>query len=277
MGETGNAKTACQKLLNKMLGEHTYLAQETANSVPRNPTLLAKDTIRKNIIKIYPDITDTIRGLEHYIVSVLPQYGPIRWLTDQKWLFQLGGGPKYPTLSVSFQTLHLAPEGMRGLEVGENDMDNPEECTVTASGDLWLQRYTNRPAELEALSMQELFTQYSWVNKQWHRLQGISSDQGPPAPFLSLEEVTWMALWATCAINGHIRLRDTLGFWILENKEEEEEEDDDEELFTQLFLNARVPLTNELGTQPIDDAWDVEAMHRQWDDIELMKDWIHEQ
>ncbi|KAJ7070488.1 hypothetical protein C8F01DRAFT_1244226 [Mycena amicta] len=75
----------------------------------------------------------------------------------------------WPALSVSFQTLHLAPEGMRGLEVGENDMDNPEECTVTASGDLWLQRYTNRPAELEALSMQELFTQYSWVNKQWHR------------------------------------------------------------------------------------------------------------
>jgi hypothetical protein len=31
MDEAGSAKTACQKLLNKMLGERTYSAQETAH------------------------------------------------------------------------------------------------------------------------------------------------------------------------------------------------------------------------------------------------------
>jgi hypothetical protein len=119
MEEDGLAQSACQRMLNKMLGERTYSAQETA----------------------------------HLLLGI----------------------PLVRT-SVTFQTLYIGAEG--GFrELGTNDDGSDEAQLAAAEGEedravtdeSSIQRYMKRPPAIEALSIHDVLTKYTWRNSEWRK------------------------------------------------------------------------------------------------------------
>ncbi len=275
MQQGNSAQSACQKLLNKMLGERTYSAQETA----------------------------------HLLLGI----------------------PLVRT-SVSFQSLNLSKDGSsRPLQEDPDPEDAPVpegEPARAVTTESWLQRYMNRPNELEELSVQELFARYSWRNHGWRRRRDsttvilrvyprYSPNPEDPQyeqycrtkvllhhPFRSLQELTrpgtpdecsWEDLLAQCHTEGHEHPGDTLRDLEKERQDNVQDEDDDEEIepdpdaflmdeadwqmFAQLYPDAVLPEfdASDLGRRPIDDGWNIDEAHHRWQDIDKMASYIADQ
>ncbi|KAF9536267.1 hypothetical protein CPC08DRAFT_590772, partial [Agrocybe pediades] len=273
MDNDATAQQACQKILNKMLGERSYSAQETAHLLLGIPLVRA---------------------------------------------------------SSSFKTIYIGAEGSF-REIGEQQADNETsaeeqmegvgERTVTKES--WLQRYSNRPPEMEDLSLEQVMTKYAWRKSTWKKTRD-STDQvlrvyprfspNPEDeryedycrtkvilhhPFRNLDAILhdgqlWAEVWAECRAANHTHPTDTLRCWDEENRVQEDDvEDEDEDInpdiaemdesdwqtWARLRPNMDVPLygADDLGKRPIDDGWDIHAARQKWNDVNLMSSWIDEQ
>jgi hypothetical protein len=107
------------------------------------------------------------------------------------------------------------------------------------------------------------------------------------------DEKTWAELFAECRAGGHIHSKDTLRCWEDESRSRQEEEDDDEEtspdvegmteedwqIFARDHPHAAIPTfgVSDLGTRPLDAAWDVNAARTQWNDVDQMGTYLDQQ
>ena len=278
MDGESTAQSACQKMLNKMLGERTYSAQETAHLLLGIPLVSA---------------------------------------------------------STTFQTIYIGADGGYRL-LGTDDVAETGEGDVAATGEgddnamattkSTLQRYMERPLDMEDLSLQDVLTKYSWIKSVWRKKrdktdivlrvyprfspnpEDVNYDDFCRTriilhhPFRDLgairdnEDQPWAEVYARCHAAAHIHPRDTLRCWEEENKggnnEEDGEEDEDlvnsdvenmEEVDWQAWARLRpndtIPLYGacDVGRRPIDDGWDVDAARGRWNDIDLLSSWIEEQ
>jgi ATP-dependent DNA helicase PIF1 len=271
MDGEGTAQTACQKMLNKMLGERTYSAQETAHLLLGIPLVRA---------------------------------------------------------SATFKTVYIGPDGSnRELAVQDPDAElaaggGEDENLVT--DDSWIQRYMNRSPEMEALSLQDVLTKYSWRKSKWctkrdktktvlrvyPRFSPNPEDEHYEDycrtkvilhhPFRDLNTIhdpddqLWAEIFAHCRASEHVHPKDTLRYWEEENREQDEDDEEDEELlnpdvqemeeadwqtWAALHPNHDIPLygVHDLGRRPVDDGWDIEASRAKWNDVNLLSTWIDEQ
>ena len=78
MEDDGSATSACQKLLNKMLGEHTYSSQETAHLLLRLPLVQTSISFASMILAAQDDmrefldpdeVADVVDDCEHVMTG----------------------------------------------------------------------------------------------------------------------------------------------------------------------------------------------------------------
>jgi hypothetical protein len=107
------------------------------------------------------------------------------------------------------------------------------------------------------------------------------------------DERSWPELFAECRAAEHVRPNDTLRNWKDENRPLQEEEDDDEDvnpdvermteedwqMFARDHPNAAIPRfeVSDLGTRPLDAAWDPDAARTRWNDVNEISTYLDAQ
>ncbi|KAJ7434964.1 hypothetical protein B0H11DRAFT_1756738, partial [Mycena galericulata] len=260
MGTGGTAQSACQKLLNKMLGERTYSAQETAH------LLLGIPLVRTSV---------------SFQTLFLDKEGSLR---------ELEGDDGEENLEANdAETVNTGRRHMCDLSLQEvfqqygwrqNEWRKRRKSTDTVVRTF--PRYSPNPEN-------ELYDEYCRTKVILHHpFRDLASLRCPDD-----EEKSWPELFAECRAGGHTHSKDTLRSWEDENRSRQEEEDDDEEtnpdvermteedwqMFARDHPNAAIPRfdVSDLGTRPLDAAWDVNAARTRWNDVDQMGTYLDQQ
>lgn len=277
LNDNGTVESACQKLLNKMLGERAYPAQEVAHLLYGIPLVRS---------------------------------------------------------SVSFQNVYLGADGsmrqlasedaLEGMELTVNDGDQR-----SVTGKSILQRYMERPPDMNDMSLHDVLTGYTWNKSRWRkrRQQNVIVRAYPRFspdpdddnyedycrtkvhlhhPFAQLDDairrpdpennISWRQAYAACQTGGphHVHPRDTLRCWENENRDRNEEEEDEGEwvmedimkeraedwqILAGLGPNANLPRygLEDLGLRPLDDGWDTEEAYTRYDHVDKIASYIQDQ
>ncbi|KAJ7769637.1 hypothetical protein DFH07DRAFT_714431, partial [Mycena maculata] len=259
MGEGGTAQSACQKFLNKMLGERTYSAQETAH------LLLGIPLVRTSVSfqTLFLDKEGSMRELEDEDEEALEGDD-----TDE------GGGGRRNMQQLSLQEVFEQYTWRRNEWRKRRKSNNVVVRTFP--------RYSPNPEN-------ELYDDYCRTKVILHHpFRDLASLQSPDD-----EEKSWPELFAECRAGGHTHPKDTLRSWDDENRPRQEDEDDDEEtnpdveamteedwqIFARDHPNAAIPRfdDSDLGTRPLDAAWDVNAARTRWNDVDQMGTYLDQQ
>ena len=267
MQASGKAQIACQKLLNKMLGERTYSAQETAHlllSIPLVRTSfsfqslnLSKDGALRAISTNNDEDND-------------PLDTDTRTLTGESWL------QRYTSRAIALNDLSL-------YEVC---------CKYNWRGNEWRRRREKTTVILRTyprLSPNPDHPDY----EQYCRIKVLLHH-----PFRNLDDLTkredgtehsFAEVFADCQVHHH-HPRDTLRNLAPEAQNDEDEDEEinvelaemdeaDWQVYTRLFPNTSLPAftKDDIGHRPLDDGWDLLAAHQQWENVNRMAAYITEQ
>lgn len=295
MDSESTARSACQKLLNKMVGERTYSAQETSHLLLGIPLVRSSVSFTNLNLSSGGALRELTRAAEEGDMDVdAPPADDSEAVTGDSWV-QRSVLTYFP-----FPTKHL-----HGSD-----------------------RYTARGNEMANLSMHNVFTHYSWNGKEWRRRRQSSNpivlrvfprlSPNPEHatyeeycrvrvmlhhPYRSLDELrmvdgeerSWSELFAACRVaHGRDHPKDCLRDWDDEKDRVEEEEDDDEEtvnpdlevmteedwqLYAGMMPNGPIPIFEhgDIGNRPLDQGWDPSAGRSRWQDVNQMAGYIQEQ
>ena len=272
MEEDGTAQSACHKMLNKMLGERTYSAQETAH------LLLGIPLVRRSV---------TFQSLYIGAEGGFRELGVNDNASDEAQLAVAEGEEDRPvTDESSIQRYMKRPAAMETLSI--HDV---------------LTRYTWRKSEWRKRKEKtevvlRVYPRFSPNPEDDHYEDFCRTKILLHHPLRDLasirenEDQSWSEIYAQCRASGHEHPRDKLRCWEEENREEDEEDEEevvnthlvdmeeaDWQVWARLRPNADIPLygTDDIGRRPIDDGWDIDASRARWNDINLMSPWIDEQ
>ena len=269
MEREGTATLACTKMLNKMLGERTYSAQETAHLLLGIPLVRASTTFQTIYI-----------GAE----------GGFRELGTEEGAMANGEGENNPAATTEswLQRYMTRPPDMEDLSLqdvlSKYNWSKSMWKKKRDKTDVVLRVYPRFSPNPEDDRYDDFCRTKIILHHPFRDLDAIRDDQDQP----------WAEVYARCRAAEHDHPHDTLRCWEEENKEGEGEEDEDEELvnpdvmemdeadwqaWARLRPNNTIPLYDacDVGRRPIDDGWDIDAAHGRWNNINLLSSWIDEQ
>ncbi|CAK5270705.1 unnamed protein product [Mycena citricolor] len=267
MNSGATAQLACQKLLNKMLGERSYSAQETAHLLLGIPLVRTSVAFQTLYIGEEGDMRELDEGEEAPEEAEEPQEGGRR-VTN----FEI-----HETLRGNGQSLQ---------EVFENYLWRNNEWRKRRKQNVILRtfpRYSPNPDS-------DVYPKYCRTKILLHHpFRSLDELQNPPNEENVDGELSWPELWAQCRAAGHTHRTDSLRDWDNENRVTEDDDDDEEinpdvnevgeedwQIFARDFPGAHLPQfdANDLGSRPIDAALMPEAGRGRWHEVEQMLSYI---
>jgi len=269
IGGDGTAQSACQKMLNKMLGEHTYSAQETAHLLLGIPLVRASVSFQT----IYTGADGSYRELAAQGDAEQAAAGTENEdiVTDDSWL------QRYMKRPPEMESLSLQDV------LTKYNWRQSKWCKKRSTTKTVLRVYPRFSPNPEDDWYDDYCRTKVILHHPFRDLNAIRSSDDQP----------WAEIFAQCRAGGHIHPKDTLRCWEEENRPQDEDEEDEELLnpdveemeeddwqtWARLRPNAEIPLygVTDLGRRPIDDGWDTEVSRANWNDVDLMSSWIDEQ
>ncbi|KAF5336454.1 hypothetical protein D9611_006665 [Ephemerocybe angulata] len=268
--EQMTAQATCQKLLNKMVGERAYPAQETAHLLLGIP--LVRSSFNFQTLSLAPN--GSFRRLRRQDESN-PAVGLADSVTEESWIQRYVQRPE----SLENLSLHDLMTTHTWYKSAWRKKRNTEGMMRTILR--VFPRYPPNPQD-------DLYDEYCRTKIILHH------------PFRNLnsirerEDQPWAELMARCQAQEHTHPRDTLRCWEEENREVDEEEEDEDLLNPdvgemteddwQTWARLRpdggnIPMfgLDDLGKRPLDDGWDLDASRNRWNDVTSMQTWIQEQ
>ncbi|KAJ3505917.1 hypothetical protein NLJ89_g7163 [Agrocybe chaxingu] len=269
MDGSATAQSACQKMLNKMLGERTYSAQETAHLLLGIPLVRASASFQT--LYIGPEGGMRELGEEDINENALEGAGAEgeRRVTSDSWI------QRYMKRAAELESLSLHEICSKYIwKKGEWKKRRESTKVIVRT----YPRFSPNPEDPR-------YDDYCRTKVILHH------------PFRSVdtfvsEDQSWIEVYAQCRAAGHVHMADTLRCWEDENREVDKEEEDEEimnpdvaemdeadwQAWARLHPNQDIPLygADDLGRRPIDDGWDLEASRQQWNNVEAMATWIDE-
>ncbi len=265
--QENTAVSVCQKLLNKMLGERTYTAQETAHLLLGVP--LVRTSVSFQSLNLSKD--GSSRALQDEPDTEDPMSmaadGEDRVVTAESWLQKYMGRPD------DLEDLSLHELLSRYSWRNHQWRKRRESTTVILRV---FPRYSPNPEDPN-------YEQYCRTKILLHH------------PFRILEPQAWEDVFSLCQSDRHVHPPDTLRSLLNDRPSAADEDDEDEDvepdpdaflmdeadwqMFAQLYPGAALPEfdSSDLGRRPIDDGWNIEEAHERWNDIDKMASYIAEQ
>ncbi|KAJ7589924.1 hypothetical protein C8J56DRAFT_888136 [Mycena floridula] len=264
---SGSAQVVCQKLLNKMLGERSYSAQETVHlllgiplvcsSVTFQTIYLGKDGEMRELQVECDNSGDTEDGNEGS-----------RHVTGDSWL------QRYMKHGADMEDLSL----QEVLEMCSWQRGGWKKCMSSQAVVRAFPCYSPNPEskQYDAFCCIKILLHHPFRNLDQLRL----SQQG--------EEMTWSQLLAHCSIS-HDHRKDTLRRWEDESRIQEDDKDeelvnpdivnmeeDDWQRFAHDHPNLAVLDAGNLESRPLDAGWDINVAWRWWSDANQMGTYLQE-
>ncbi|CAK5263583.1 unnamed protein product [Mycena citricolor] len=257
MDGAGSAQIACQKLLNKMLATFQTL-------------YLGEDGGMQEIIQSANEMAENLDNDKDLDGE--------RRVTDDSWL------QRYMSCPDSMGALSLY-EVFSGYSWRRNQWQKRRKPNVVVRA---FPRYSPNPES-------DVYPQYcctkvllhhpfQHLDKLQKRAEAEPSDNKNPAKY------SWPKLGAQCRAAAHVHPTDSLRSWEEENQDQEDDEDKDEEVNAdvemltkddwQIFARdhplAALPRfeASDLGTRPLDAAWNPDESRTRWNDIEQMASYL---
>ncbi|KAJ7585067.1 hypothetical protein C8J56DRAFT_1053461 [Mycena floridula] len=213
MGDNGTAQSACQKLLNKMLGERTYSAQETAYLLLG--ILLMQCSMTFQMVSIGTD--GGMRELEQDVDSdsdgdlgEKEEQGPVRRVTGDSWIQRyMKRGPAMEELSLQ-QMLQ-------------------QHAWRNGAWRKW--RKTNVvvhvfPQHSPDPQGEQYDSFYRTKIILHHKFQSLNVLHHPDGE----DEMEWPQLYTHCLVAEHVHGKDTLHCWEEKSKGQVDNEEEEDEL-----------------------------------------------
>ncbi|KAF5331234.1 hypothetical protein D9611_013064 [Ephemerocybe angulata] len=261
------AQRACQKLLNKMIGERAYSAQEVSHLMLGIPLVRMSWTVQS--VSIGPE-----GGFREVQVADegQPDISAEDAVTGQSWLQRyMGRAENLENLS-----LHDMMTGYAWRKSEWRKRREKKEVILRV-----FPRYSPNP---ESPQYENYCRTKVVLHHPFRQLSDLRTDENQP----------WAQVFARCRVEGHVHPKDTLRCWEHENRElEEEEDDEDEELqrdledlpqadwqaWAALRPNGEVPAFtfDDLGRRPLDDGWDLDESRNRWDNVDKMRKYVDEE
>ncbi|KAJ7151287.1 hypothetical protein C8R43DRAFT_836878, partial [Mycena crocata] len=215
MDGAGTAKSACQKLLNKMLGERTYSAQETAHL----PGALG---IAPGVLLGIP----LVRTSVSFQTLNLSAEGGVRELQAEE-ADDVDEPAERPVTGNSWfqRYMQRAPELE---ELSMHDVFRNYTWVKTqwrkrrASSDVILRTFPRISPNPDGDQYEAYCRTKILLHHPYRDLAALKRLDG--------EDVTWEELWALCRTAEHGHPKDTLRCWETENRTPQEEADDDDDV-----------------------------------------------
>ncbi|KAJ7592172.1 hypothetical protein C8J56DRAFT_886886 [Mycena floridula] len=219
-------------------------------------------------------------------------------MSPSSWNLDNGWPACGPLIIVSWWSPSWSEPESSWKTFGSVTIDDGDRHIISIS---WMQRYQKHSADLEQLSMHDLFRDYSWSKNQYtfedySRIKLLLHHlfRDPKQLLLSNKDdkpLSWTQAYLRCQIRPH-HPRDSLHDW-KEESHQHDEPDDDEDLaadiaqleeadwmiYAHLFANSALPEygITDLGNRPLDLGWDMDEAHRKWNDIDSMASYINNQ
>ncbi len=265
--QENTAVSVCQKLLNKMLGERTYTAQETAHlllSIPLVRTSVSFQSLNlskdgsSRALQDEPDTEDPMS---------MAAGGEDRVVTAESWLQKYMG----------------RPDDLEDLSLHE-----------LLSRYSWRNRQWRKRRESTTVILR-VFPRYSPNPEDPNYEQYCRTKILLHHPFRILEPQAWEDVFSLCQSERHVHPPDTLRDLLNDRPSAADEDNEDEDvepdpdaflmdeadwqMFAQLYPGAALPEfdSSDLGRRPIDTGWNIEEAHERWNDIDKMASYIAEQ
>jgi hypothetical protein len=257
-------------MLNKMLGERTYSAQETAHLLLGIPLVRASTSFQT----VYLGAEGGYREL---LVNESTGEGEMAGaeedpsLTSDSWL------QRYMKRSPEMEDLSLQ-DVMTRYTWRKSEWRKKREKTRTI-----LRVYPRFSPNPEDDRYDEFCRTKVLLHHPFRDLEAIRDAEDQP----------WAEIFARCRASQHIHPKDTLRCWEEENREEDVEDEDEEfenpdiqemdeadwQVWARLRPNSTIPLygTDDLGRRPLDDGWDIQAARQRWANVNLLSTWIDQQ
>jgi ATP-dependent DNA helicase PIF1 len=262
----GTAQSACQNMLSKMLGERTYLAQETAHLLLGIPLTRASVTFET----LYIGTDGAFRQLGTNVDEADAE-GDRTVTSDSAIQRYMKRPPKMEALSIHHVLTKYAWK--------KSEWRRRKEKT-----DVLLRVFPRFSPDPQGDSYEDFCRTKVILHHPFRDLNAIRES----------EEQSWSEFYAKCHADGHEDPKDTLRCWEGEHREQEATEDEelpvdadlsdreeaDWQALARLFpTGADIPLrgTDDIGRRPIDDRWDIDASRTSWNDVNLLSSWIEEQ
>jgi hypothetical protein len=260
----GTAQSVCQKLLNKLLGERTYSAQETAHLLLGIP--LVRCSVTFHSLNISSD--GAMRQINVDEVE-LNDHGE-RFLTGDSWLQRYMKRPD----ELENLSLHDVMQ-LYSWRVGTWRKTRKGTTVVVRT----FPRLSPNPED-------DRFEEYCRIKTLLHHpFRDINAVQHRHD-----QRMTWEELFADCTVS-HDHPKDTLRDWEDENRVVQGDNDDDDELLTadiedmeeadwqswaRHHPNNEIPLMtlDDLGRRPLDLGWDIHASRMRWDNIDKLASYL---
>ncbi|KAJ7572274.1 hypothetical protein C8J56DRAFT_905872 [Mycena floridula] len=255
MGNNGTAQSACQKLLTKMLGERTYSAQETAHLLLGIP--LVQCSVTFHTVSIGND--GRMRELEQDAnndgdLGEEEEEESVRRVTGDSWI------QRYMKRSPAMEEL-LLQETLQQYAWRDRTWRKQRKAHIVVCV---FPRHSPDPQgeQYDSYCRIEIILHHTFQS-----LNVLCCLAGE-------EEMSWAELYAYCSVAGYLHGKNTLRCWEEELKGQVDDEEDEDELVNpdieaidnndwQVFAcdhpNAAVLELGDLGTQPIDAGWNIDA------------------
>jgi len=208
MGEDGTVQSACQKMLNKMLGERAYSAQETAHLLLGIPLVCMSVTFQTLYIGVEGRFRELGVNDGEEAEIALVEGGEDQPVTDESQIQQ------YMKCSPEMETLSIH-EVLTKYTWTKSEWRKRQEKT-----DIVLHVYPCFSPNPE----DDCYEDFCRTKVLLHH------------PFRDLKEIQekddqlWLEIYAQCCASGHEHPKDTLHCWEEENHEMGEEDEDEDKL-----------------------------------------------
>jgi len=201
MDNKGMAQSACQKMLNKMLGERTYSVQETAHLLLGIPLVRASTTFQM----VYIGAEGGFRELGMEEEAVATDKGEETSVTTESWLQRyMGRSPDMEALSL--QDVLTKYAWKKSTWKKKRDKTDIVLCVYP--------RFSPNPEDdhYDDFCCTKIILHHPFCD-----LKAIHDNEDQP----------WAEVYAQCRTAEHVHPKDTLWCWDEENKELDKEEEEE--------------------------------------------------
>jgi ATP-dependent DNA helicase PIF1 len=267
MDDNGSAQMACRKTLNKMLGERSYSAQETAHLLLGIPLVRASVTFHTVYIgadggfrQVHIDNDKSSNVAEHDNSFDRPLTGPS---VMQRYI-------KRPP-SMESLSLH---DVLTKFVWTKSEWKRKKECTDTV-----LRIFPRFSPDPENDNYDDFCRTKLILHHPFRNLD-------------ALQQNSWTETFEQCLADNHRHSKDTLRCFEDEQRQSIEDDDtehvvdadvndmdeEDWQAWARLRPDKDIPLygLDDIGRRPFDDSWDINASRTQWNDVNLLSSWIDE-
>jgi hypothetical protein len=271
MDGEGTAQSACQKMLNKMLGERTYSAQETAHLLLGIPLVSASTAFQT----IYIGAEGGLRELGAEEAVAIGEGGVSE--SENPMATTKSRLQQYMERPIGMEDLSLQYVLTKYTWIKSNWRQKRDKTDVV------LRVYPRFSPNPEDDRYEDFCRTKIILHHPFRDLGAIRDNEDQP----------WAEVYAQCRAAEHVHPQDTLRCWEDENKEGDEDEDEDDDVnpdvgemneadwqaWARLRPGNAIPLyaACDVGRRPVDDGWDIDTARGRWNNIDLLSSWIDEQ